>query len=81
MSVMLCVAHLPLNFSSSDLRELTKPHARVLKCWMVRRPGGGPLPFGYVEVPTSADVESVIKALNGLVLDSKALSVSILDTA
>jgi RNA recognition motif-containing protein len=48
---------------------------------MVHRPGGDPLGFGYVEVPTSADAQAVITGLSAVVLDSKPLSVTILDTA
>ena len=79
--VMLCVAHLPSNFSSADLRKLTEPHVRVLKCWVAQRPGGHSLGFGYVEVSTSADVQAVVKSLSGVVLDTKPISVTILDTA
>ena len=78
--VMLCIGHLPASFSSADLRKLTEPHARVLQCWMARRLGGAPLGFGFVEVPTSADVEALGAGLSGVVLDAKPLSVAIVDT-
>jgi hypothetical protein len=81
MGVLLSVAHLPHTFSSADLRQVTERHAPVVKCWVVKQPGGGCLGFGYVEVPTSADVESLMKGLSGVILDSKPVSVSILDTA
>jgi RNA recognition motif-containing protein len=80
-SVMLSVAHLPSSFSSADLRKLTEPHARVLKCWMAQPPGGVPLGFGYVEVPTAADVQAIMRGLRGVVLDGKPVSVTTLDTA
>jgi hypothetical protein len=53
----------------------------VLKCWVVHRPGGDSLGFGYVEVPTPADVEAVMTGLGGVILDSRPVSVTILDTA
>ena len=82
MSVMLIVDHLPLQFTSGDLRAVTERLAPLIKCWVVRRPGGPTtLGFGYIEVPTSGDAEAVITGLNGVILDGRPVNVTILKTA
>ena len=84
MSVLLIVDHLPVQFTSADLWKITERHAPLIKCWVVHRPGVQTtlgLGFGYVEVPTPGDAEAVITGLNGVILDSRPVNVTILKTA
>ena len=81
MGIMLVVDHLSIQFSSADLRAMVERHAPLLKCWVVQKPGGGSLQFGYIEVPTVSDAEAVIRGLRGVVLDGKPVSITVLETA
>ncbi|MBI2855655.1 MAG: RNA-binding protein, partial [Chloroflexi bacterium] len=60
------VGNLPYHFAEEDLRDAFKAHGEVESITIIRdRDTGRSKGFGFVEMPTSAEAQAAITALNG----------------
>ena len=69
------------NFSyemtEQELREAFEAHGQVQEVNMITdRETGRPKGFGFVEMPTSAEAQAAIGALNGKEFDGRAITVN-----
>lgn len=71
------VSNLNHNTSENALRDLFAAFGQVSRVTIVTdRETGKPLGFGFVEMANSEDGEKAIAALNGALLDERALNVN-----
>lgn len=67
MSKSLCVKNPPWSVDSDGLAALFRPHTEVIAARVITdRETGRSRGFGFVEIPSLADVEAVIDATNGM---------------
>lgn len=72
----LFVGNLPFSASESDIRALFEQHGKVESFAMINdRETGRPRGFGFIEM-SNADATKAMQALNGYMLDGRALKVN-----
>jgi RNA recognition motif-containing protein len=72
----LFVGNLPFSASESDIRALFEQHGNVESFAMINdRETGRPRGFGFIEM-SSGDATKAMQALNGHMLDGRALKVN-----
>lgn len=78
MNNKLFVGNLSYNVTENDLHDAFAAHGVVVEAnLMVDRVSGRPRGFGFVTMSTAEEAEKAIQALNGAMLDNRALTVNI----
>ncbi len=71
------VGNLSYEMTEQELREAFEAHGQVQEIHMVSdRETGRPKGFGFVEMPTSAEAQAAISALNGKEFGGRAITVN-----
>lgn len=77
MGSKIYVGGLPYSTSESQLADLFAPHGTVESVRIITdKFTGQSRGFGFVEMPTAAEAQSAIEALNGTQLDGRTLTVN-----
>lgn len=78
MNTKLFVGNLSYNTTENDLHDAFAAHGVVVEAnLMVDRVSGRPRGFGFVTMGTPEEAEKAIQAMNGAMLDNRALTVNI----
>lgn len=77
MGNRIYVGNLSFNTTDDDLRNAFAPHGEVVSAnVIVDRTSGHSRGFGFVEMATPEQAKAAIEALNGSMLDNRALTVN-----
>lgn len=78
MSTKLFVGNLSYNTTENDLHDAFAAHGVVVEAnLMVDRVTGRPRGFAFVTMSTPEEAQKAIEAMNGAMLDNRALTVNI----
>ncbi|HAV62007.1 MAG TPA: RNA-binding protein [Verrucomicrobiales bacterium] len=78
MSTKLYVGNLSYKLTESDLHDAFAQHGSVVEAMlMTDRMSGRPRGFGFVTMATPEDAQKAIDAMNGAMLDNRALTVNL----
>ena len=78
MSAKLFVGNLSFNLTENDLQDAFAAHGTVLEAnLMMDRATGRPRGFGFITMSTPEEAQKAIQALNGAMVDGRALTVNI----
>ncbi len=77
MELRIYVGNFSYEMTEQELRESFEAHGQVQEVHMVSdRETGRPKGFGFVEMPTSAEAQAAIDALNGKEFGGRAITVN-----
>ncbi len=75
MSHKIFVGGLPFKMNDDDLQSLAAAHANILSAKIVMdRETGRSRGFGFIEIETPEEMNTVIAALNGMDVDGRKIS-------
>jgi|SRR5215468_179199 len=78
MSTKLFVGNLSFNTTENDLQDTFAAHGTVVEAnLMMDRATGRPRGFGFITMSTPEEAQKAIQALNGAMVDGRALTVNI----
>lgn len=78
MSNKLYVGNLSYTTNDQDLRDAFAPHGNVQSASVViDRDSGQSRGFGFVEYNSSSEAQQAVDAMNGMIIDGRALTVNI----
>ena len=78
MSTKLFVGNLSFNTTENDLQDTFAAHGTVVEAnLMMDRATGRPRGFGFITMSTPEEAQKAIQALNGAMVDGRALTVNV----